>query len=221
MNDTRIPVGHMEVNAVECLGRLSSATSASTPGVVTLHDLSTESDDEEEDTTQPHFDRRSRIFELDPCDGCGKVCLVYNNCKPGVPASKPQIWLLDRSLSWHFLVEDFLSYYRLLLLHVGLPQWQYAFTDLGLSPQAKQWFHMYAPMRLDLLAFNVPLTDHSKAQGPTNALDAARVFKGKGDKKKVLNALNTKKKPLPVPSKTTTQSLTRGIGASQPFKPPK
>lgn len=32
----------------------------------------------------PHFDSRSRIFELDSCGGNGKVCLVYKNCTPGV-----------------------------------------------------------------------------------------------------------------------------------------
>lgn len=31
----------------------------------------------------PHFDSRSRIFELDSCGGNGKVCLVYKNCTPG------------------------------------------------------------------------------------------------------------------------------------------
>ncbi len=31
----------------------------------------------------PHFDQRSRVFELDPCDGHGKVCLVYKETKPG------------------------------------------------------------------------------------------------------------------------------------------
>lgn len=33
---------------------------------------------------EPHFDSRSRIFELDSCGGNGKVCLVYKNCTPGV-----------------------------------------------------------------------------------------------------------------------------------------
>ena len=31
----------------------------------------------------PHFDSRSRIFELDSCGGNGKVCLVYRNCSQG------------------------------------------------------------------------------------------------------------------------------------------
>lgn len=33
---------------------------------------------------EPHFDSRSRIFELDSCGGNGKVCLVYKNCTPGI-----------------------------------------------------------------------------------------------------------------------------------------
>lgn len=32
---------------------------------------------------EPHFDSRSRIFELDPCSGNGKVCLVYKDCTEG------------------------------------------------------------------------------------------------------------------------------------------
>ena len=38
------------------------------------------SDDE---FSSPHFDRRSRIFELDSCQGIAKVCLVYTDTKPG------------------------------------------------------------------------------------------------------------------------------------------
>lgn len=32
---------------------------------------------------KPHFDSRSLIFELDPCNGNGKVCLIYKHTKPG------------------------------------------------------------------------------------------------------------------------------------------
>lgn len=37
-----------------------------------------------ESPAPPHFDSRSRIFELDSCGGNGKVCLVYKNCTAGV-----------------------------------------------------------------------------------------------------------------------------------------
>ena len=57
--------------------------------------------------------------------------------RPGIPAQHPQVWFMDRSLEFHFLADSFLGYYRLMLIHWGLNQWQYAFTDVGLSPQAK------------------------------------------------------------------------------------
>lgn len=128
----------------------------------------------------PHFDARSRIFELDSCGGNGKVCLVYKNCTPGalfiyaicfegyvqfflyvklnvafcimlvcgflffvflfflgLVAQQNEIWFLDRSLCWHFLTATFTAYYRLMITHFGLPEWQYSYTPYGPSPQAK------------------------------------------------------------------------------------
>lgn len=52
-------------------------------------------------------------------------------------AQDTEIWFLDRALYWHFLTDTFTAYYRLLITHLGLPQWQYAFTSYGISPQAK------------------------------------------------------------------------------------
>lgn len=52
-------------------------------------------------------------------------------------AHDTEIWFLDRALYWHFLTDTFTAYYRLLITHLGLPQWQYAFTSYGISPQAK------------------------------------------------------------------------------------
>ena len=33
-------------------------------------------------------------------------------------------------------------------MHLGLPHWQYVFTDLGLDPVAEQWFRFLSPERL-------------------------------------------------------------------------
>lgn len=55
----------------------------------------------------------------------------------GVVAQQSEIWFLDRSLCWHFLTTSFTSYYRLMVTHLGLPEWQYSFTPYGPSPQAK------------------------------------------------------------------------------------
>lgn len=56
---------------------------------------------------------------------------------PGVVAQQSEIWFLDRSLCWHFLTTTFSSYYRLMITHLGLPEWQYGFTPYGPSPQSK------------------------------------------------------------------------------------
>lgn len=32
---------------------------------------------------KPTFDNRCKVFELDPCDGYGRVCLVYKESKTG------------------------------------------------------------------------------------------------------------------------------------------
>ena len=44
------------------------------------------------------------------------------------------VWLLDLSLSWHFLCPTLSDLLRLAAVHLGLFQWPYAFTPYGLSP---------------------------------------------------------------------------------------
>uniref|UniRef100_A0A2K5PXG9 Tubulin polyglutamylase complex subunit 2 n=1 Tax=Cebus imitator TaxID=2715852 RepID=A0A2K5PXG9_CEBIM len=127
------------------------------------------SDDQPE---KPHFDSRSVIFELDSCNGNGKVCLVYKSGKPAL-AEDTEIWFLDRALYWHFLTDTFTAYYRLLITHLGLPQWQYAFTSYGISPQAKQWFSMYKP-----ITYNTNLLTE-ETDSFVNKLDPSKVFKSK------------------------------------------
>ncbi|XP_074064114.1 tubulin polyglutamylase complex subunit 2-like isoform X3 [Macrotis lagotis] len=128
-------------------------------------------DDNEDQPEKPHFDSRNIIFELDSCNGNGKVCLVYKRTSPVAKESK--IWFLDRALYWHFLTDSFTAYYRLLITHLGLPQWQYAFTSYGVSPQAKQWFNMYKP-----ITYNTPvLTEETDYF--INKLDPNKVFKNK------------------------------------------
>ncbi|XP_006889257.1 PREDICTED: tubulin polyglutamylase complex subunit 2 isoform X4 [Elephantulus edwardii] len=155
---------------------------------------------------KPHFDSRSVIFELDSCNGNGKVCLVYKNGKPGL-AQDTEIWFLDRALYWHFLTDTFTAYYRLLITHLGLPQWQYAFTSYGISPQAKQWFNMYKP-----ITYNTNLLTE-EADSFVNKLDPSKVFKSK-------NKVLTPKKKGPVqpagsqkgPPGSSTSKPTSGSG---------
>eukprot|EP01135_Chromosphaera_perkinsii_P009390 Nk52_evm66s1737 gene=Nk52_evmTU66s1737 len=91
--------------------------------------------------TKSYFD--CPVFELDGCDSTGKVCLVYINGN-----QNPEIWFLDKSAKWSFMAKTFTEYFRLMVMHLGLPEWQYAFSPWGLSPISKQWFHFYCPVRL-------------------------------------------------------------------------
>uniref|UniRef100_A0A8C7X2B4 Tubulin polyglutamylase complex subunit 2 n=1 Tax=Oryzias sinensis TaxID=183150 RepID=A0A8C7X2B4_9TELE len=175
-----VPLGCMVINSVTRLCPLLQPVSVfSLPNAPSLADLDWEDSSTERGLdhapTAPHFDARSRIFELDSCGGNGKVCLVYKNCTQGVVAQQSEIWFLDRSLYWHFLTPTFTAYYRLMITHLGLPEWHYAFTPYGPSPQAKQWASLYQP-----LTFNC---DNSSADSTAdyfrNKLDPTLAFKGK------------------------------------------
>ncbi|CAK8672794.1 unnamed protein product [Clavelina lepadiformis] len=223
VNETSYPLGRMEVNSIEDLTKISiTASTSSMSNNISLADVdyNSDSDDNEysSEHSPPHFDGRSRIFELDPCNGFGKVCLVYLKATPGLPAQSTEIWFLDRSLTWSFLAANFSTYYRLMLMHVGLPQWQYAFTEVGLNPKAKEWFNLYAPVRLHLDE-DIPDSEdncsNTKSETSSSKVDFGRVFKGKTNEKipKVKSQASTgllanKKKPPAGQSITGSKSLT-------------
>jgi len=48
--------------------------------------------------------------------------------------SDSSIWLLDLSLSWHYICPSFSDFLRLAVIHLGLLQWPYALTPYGVSP---------------------------------------------------------------------------------------
>ncbi|OCU02747.1 hypothetical protein XELAEV_18008515mg [Xenopus laevis] len=187
LDDSTVQVGSMVINSISDLLRLGGSSVYALPNAPTLADLEDEPE-EEGCLEQPHFDSRNVIFELDPCSSNGKVCLVYKTSESGGAASDPEIWFLDRALYWHFLTHNFTSYYRLLLSHLGLPQWQYAFTSYGLSPQAKQWFNTYRPITFEATA--VP----EEPDTFMNKLDPNRIFKSKN------KTPQTKRKLPPAPA---------------------
>ena len=73
MNDCKIPLGKMEINTLEKLIRLGSATSYVDKHIPNLGDISDSDDDSDGEDNRPKFDHRSRVFEIDSCDGYGKV----------------------------------------------------------------------------------------------------------------------------------------------------
>lgn len=69
-----------------------------------------------------YFDFCSVIFELDLCNGSGKVCFVYKSGKL-VLVEDIEIWFLDRVLYWYFFIDIFIVYYCLFIIYLGLFQW--------------------------------------------------------------------------------------------------
>lgn len=84
-----------------------------------------------------------RAFDLDSSCQSGKVALLY--CQGN---DNPQIWFQDLSCKWYFLCKTFSDYFRLLVMHLGLPNWHYSFTEVGLDPASKHWFRLLSPERL-------------------------------------------------------------------------
>ncbi|XP_047544533.1 tubulin polyglutamylase complex subunit 2 [Vanessa atalanta] len=91
---------------------------------------------------RPVLNTKSKVFELDNCRNIGKVCLIYTGgCW--------SIWLATREGSWGWLAHSFTHYFRMALVHLGLPGWQAAFANLPLIPWAEQLFLLLAPHLLE------------------------------------------------------------------------
>ncbi|XP_061172313.1 tubulin polyglutamylase complex subunit 2-like isoform X1 [Saccostrea echinata] len=221
MDNGPIPLGKLHINRLSQLTRVGGSIAPSHVNP-TLADLEGDSDTEDQASglEKPTFDNRCKVFELDPCDGYGRVCLVFKESKTGGNEPKVEIWFLDRALRWHFLTDSFIAYYRLLLMHLGLPQWQYSLTDIGLCQQAQQWFNMYAPTRLELDQESLCETHSVPSVSKSGSvLDISKVFKGKTDKKKPTaasqpNAANAKKKPVITSAKSQQVTNTRMSASS-------
>lgn len=87
-----------------------------------------------------------QAFDLDVECGHGRVCLISTGGRGD--HARAQVWFQDLGCTWCFVANSFTDYFRLMLLHLGLPNWHYAFTESGLDPVAKQWFRYLAPDRL-------------------------------------------------------------------------
>ncbi|KAF4524981.1 hypothetical protein B566_EDAN011909 [Ephemera danica] len=183
-----LPIGNMRINQIADLRRIGGFKSQEDGECPTPLDVEMCHQQIQRSLTNgpiPNFGTKCKIFELDPCQGLGKVCLVYQN--PGnisnppkdafqdLGIDQPKVWLLDRCFEWHFIAEDFTTYFRMMLVHKGLPQWQFKFTPIGLTPWAEQMFAMLAPQLLQ------PELDYSQEQdewdtSADNLLDPA-IFK--------------------------------------------
>ena len=88
-----------------------------------------------------------RAFTLDHTCETGRVLLLLGKEGPNA-FRRAQVWFQDGSCALSLLANTFSEYFRLLALHLGLPGWQYAYTEAGLDPTCRQWFRLIAPDRL-------------------------------------------------------------------------
>lgn len=84
--------------------------------------------------------RESKIFELAPIDDYTKVVLVYINSY-----CIPSIWLYSSPMSFNYLAEDFTTYFRMCIAHLGIPCWQYIVTREGLPEWSREMFQLITP----------------------------------------------------------------------------
>ncbi|CAM9678165.1 unnamed protein product, partial [Discosporangium mesarthrocarpum] len=102
-------------------------------------------------------------FALDSDPEVGSVTLVYRTPttaqsrrlrtgKGGGDVAeglaKPEVWLQDLACGWHYMTGSFSSYFRMMVVHLGVLGWQHAYTPMGLSPATQQWMRLYCPDRL-------------------------------------------------------------------------
>lgn len=212
-NGSVTPLGRMEVNPISNLKRITIPQCNKHGATQSVSVEDTESDDEDS-KSRPSFDDIEKAFEIDACCSHGKVCLVYETEQK----SNPKIWFLDRAVRWHFLASSFMEYFRLMVMHLGLPQWQYAFTDIGLSPMSKQWFNLYAPVRLAIddeqLSRQLCDTDADIVVADKNysigKIDIDRLFKLTNDK----NRDKTQKKKIQPPP--SPQASNQKLSSARP-----
>ena len=101
--------------------------------------------EEDDESSEEDDDKQKDIhaFEIDSNIKDGRLALLFRGSH-----TKPSIWFQDLSCNWFYVANSFTDYFRLMIMHLGIPNWQYAFTKVGLDPQTMQWFRFLTPERL-------------------------------------------------------------------------
>lgn len=186
LNDEKHPVGRIEVNSLQSLVLISTEGNNLSDNSIRLKDLDIDGEVDDNGHKKPLFS--DKYFELSSDEAYGKVCLVYGCSKSEKMANKLnhcEIWFLDYSLQWYYLAPSFLLYFRMLITHIGIPGWQYLFTNVDLSPESLLWFSMYLPYRLPNAYKQSRLNLTVQKESERNRIDFSTLFKSKtSDKRK-------------------------------------
>ena len=145
-------------------------------------------------------------FEIDSDLKEGRLALIYRGNH-----QKPAIWFQDLSCNWYFIANSFTDYFRLMIMHLGIPNWQYAFTKAGLDPQSLQWFRFLIPERLAIDIENRRyLEQMSRRKSP--AQDKKGQYKFANDKIKI-EGLKRKKRRMKLRAKGGNEEVIEKFSA--------
>ncbi|GHP08343.1 tubulin polyglutamylase complex subunit 2 [Pycnococcus provasolii] len=129
LRGTAFPVGALCVNALANADVRPAPAPCAGPG---------DSDE------RPATGQNAVCVDLDDTCTCGRVAIVYEN---GDEVAT-HVGFQDIAGVWHKLANTFSQYYRLMVVHLGLPRWQLKFTPVGLDPDAASWHRLLRPEQL-------------------------------------------------------------------------
>lgn len=129
--------------------------------------------------------RGCKMFEIAQCFPEGETSRVYLVYRFKPEQETPSVWLCqEESNRWYRLADNFTVYFRMMLVHLGLPLWQCCVAGLPLPTWVEQVYFLVAP---HLLPATVEPTETISGSlwnnGPTNVLDPS-IFKGKEGKQR-------------------------------------
>jgi len=131
-----------------------------------------------------------KLFEIGQClpgPKNGKIYLMYRSKQE---QDSPSIWLHHQTGNWYHLANNFTMYFRMMLVHLGLPLWQHCVVGLPLPTWIEQAYFLVGPHLLPTIITPTETVSTSLwNNGPINSLDPA-IFKHTKDNKHK----NTRKK---------------------------
>ncbi|KAJ3623342.1 hypothetical protein MTP99_019573 [Tenebrio molitor] len=115
----------------------------------------------------------SKVFELVNLNEIGRVTLVYINHR-----YLPTIWMHNSAMKFYFLADDFTTYLRMCVHHLGIPFWQFSFSGDGIPEWSEMVFRLLAPAILplhkkieDIRKMNEQKYDEEFSDIPLNKID--------------------------------------------------
>jgi tubulin polyglutamylase complex subunit 2 len=144
LKDELCPLGCMHLNSIAQIKPISMVGAR----IRTNYNVPLEESDDED--ADPLAQSRTAqefgpwAFDLDASCTSGRVALVYAEKSP---SAAPAVWFQDLACTWHEAAAGFADYFRVMCMHLGLPNWQYCFSDVGMDAVTTQWLRLLAPER--------------------------------------------------------------------------